>query len=304
MSGKKYFVFVMIIIIPVQTTRIITTLKYSSRYRVMPTVVNGVTAAIGQTPYVVSIKESETQNGTSEKSWLNLCGGGIIGNTLVLTAGHCFERNDFIYAKNPQTLRVIAGVLKNKVQLVDVLLHNQGVQWRRIAKVKVHEYFHFPMNDLALVFLNEPWIYSPYVKPAHLPKRKTELFRDCWTAGYGRVGFADEDKASDELLIAAVTTMPSWQCSSFWELNMDTYICSDSTTTDVAEGDSGSPMVCIAAAEGDNKQLIEGIVCGKNFDKTTLYTRVSAYSDWIRKNMACKVRIHNIILSITLFLTN
>lgn len=304
MSVKKYLVFVMIIIIPVQTVHIITTLKYSSRYRVKPTIVNGVTAGSGETPYVVSIKEPQTEFGNSEKYWTNLCGGGIFRKNIVLTAAHCFEANYFNYARHPQTLRVVAGALKSNFRVEDVYTDNIGVQWRRISKVILHEDFHFPNNDIAIVFINKAWTFSPFVGPAMLANRTTELFRSCWTAGYGRVGHAEGDKASEELLIAPVKTMPSWQCTTLWEMDMNAYICSDSSTTDVSEGDSGSPMVCIGTSAGTDSELMEGIVCGKNFDKTTLYTRVSAFHDWISTNIACKIRIHNIILSITIFLTN
>lgn len=301
---KSYFVFVLAIIISVEAERIITTLKYSSRYRVKPTVVNGIAAVSGETPYIVSIKEPRLESGKLEKYWSNLCGGAIFGDNVVLTAAHCFEENDFTYAKRPQTLRVVAGALKNYLPLINVHLDNNIGQWRRISKVVLHEHFHFPNNDLAIVFLNEPWNFSSTVQPAPLAKRSSDHFHECWTAGYGRVGYGASDQASEDLLIARVRTMPSWQCTSFWETNMDQFICSDSTTSDVSHGDSGSPMLCTEASSYANDPIIEGIVCGKNFDKTTLYTRVSAFQDWISKNVACKIQTDYILLTITLFLTN
>lgn len=301
---KSYLVFVLTIIISVQTERIITTLKYSRRYRVKPTVVNGIAAESGQAPYVVSIKEPQLVSGKLEKYWSNICGGAIFGDNRVLTAAHCFEDDDFTYAKRPQTLSVVAGALKNYLPQMNVHLFNTSGQWRRISKVVIHEHFHFPSNDLAIVYLNEPWEFSSTVQPAPLATSRSDHYRECWTAGYGRVGHEASDRASEDLLIARVSTLPSWQCNSFWETNMDNFICSDSTTSDVSQGDSGTPMVCLVTFKDADDPSVEGIVCGKNFDKTTLYTRVSAFQDWISKNAACKIQIDCILLTITMFLTN
>lgn len=302
MSIESYLVFVMTIITPAESEHVLTTLKYSSRYRVKPTVVNGITAESGETPYVVSIKEPQIEIGQVEKYWSNLCGGAIFGENLVLTAAHCFEENDFIYAKRPQTLRVVAGALKNHLRREK--LFNTHDQWRSISKVIIHEYFHFPNNDIAILFLRYPWKYSTTVHSVALAARSKDHFRECWTAGYGRVGYEVGDQVSEELLIGRVRTMPSWQCTTFWEMNMDKFICSDSTISDVSQGDSGSPMVCTAVSSNNNHPIVEGIVCGKNFDKTTLYTRVSSFHDWISKNMASKTRKRYIMLIITMFLTN
>lgn len=286
----------MTIITPTESERIITTLKYSNRYRVKPAVVNGIPAESGETPYVVSIKEPQIENGQLEKYWTNLCGGAIFGKSLVLSAAHCFEQNDFHYAKRPHLLRAVAGALK-------IYQRDIHEQWRSIYKVMLHEHFHFPDNDIAIAFVKFPWVFSATVYPVALATSRSDHFRDCWMAGYGRVGYGPHDKASEELRIARVSTMPSWQCSSFWEINMDNFICSDSTISDASEGDSGSPMVCTALSS-NAINAVEGIVCGKNFDKTTLYTRVSAFSDWISENTASKMRKHYIMLIITMFLTN
>lgn len=88
---------------------------------------------------------------------------------------------------------------------------------------------------------------------------------------------------------------------------MDSFICTNSQGTDVGGGDSGGPLTCYGTLdpkEKRGKDLLVGIVSGKNYDKTTLFTRVSAYKDWMNdgcdKFEASKFVVYS-CLSITLF---
>ncbi|XP_034836181.1 trypsin-1-like [Maniola hyperantus] len=284
--------------------RVITTLKYSKHY-VKPTVVNGEPAVTGQVPYLVSIKEPIQRIGDQRIVWKNLCGGSIIAENKVLTAAHCFEGQNFYFNKNPSILRIVAGNLRTDITHSGDTETNVINQWRKINKVILHKNFNFPLNDIALVFLNVPLNFTKNVDYVITASRNSDYTRTCITAGFGRIGQSLKSRISPILLIARINTLSKWKCSMIWEMNMNSFICSDSSISDVSRGDSGGPLVCkgtLDPKEKPNRDLLVGVVSGKNFDKTTIYTRVSAYKDWIAKSGAKTLLFECNFLVITLLI--
>ncbi|KAI5644775.1 trypsin domain-containing protein [Phthorimaea operculella] len=159
----------------------------------------------------------------------------------------------------------------------------EGVQWRTIKKAVIHQGFQFPDNDIALAFLDAPWNYTETVVPIALAKTSMDNLGECFVAGYGKTGHGDKDKTSPVLLMAKVVTISRRRCSKMWGMSMDTFVCSISLPRqggDPSQGDSGGPLWC----ERRSVRELTGIVSGKNFDQTTIYTRVSEYIDWIQSD--------------------
>lgn len=287
--------------------RIITTLKYS-RKTVKPVIVNGMPAHLTEFPYLVSLKEAVRRITPKEIVWMNLCGGSIIAKLKVLTAAHCFEGNNFYYAKRPSLLRLVAGNLTNDVIHSGETETTVDAQWRRLKKIVIHAEFSFPSNDIALVFIDQPWQYSLTVKPINIAEKGTDYYQ-CTTAGYGRIGHSLKATISPILLKAHISTIPRSRCSLLWEMDMSSFVCTESALTDVSRGDSGGPLACQGTDdpnEVDDMGVLAGVVSGKNFDKTTLFTRVSAFHDWVTTDGAEKlcVSLHPfvIILFILIYL--
>ncbi|KAL0819223.1 hypothetical protein ABMA28_008468 [Loxostege sticticalis] len=273
--------------------RVITSLKYSM-YRVKTTIVNGEPATNDKVPYIVSIKEPQGMVTAQDVFWTNLCGGSIIGEQKVLTAAHCFEGSNYYYANNPHVLGVFAGTTKTSITHSGVTETREDLQVRRIKYVVLHRKFHFPSNDIALVFVNVPWNYTDSVNFIVPAKRDLENYYQCVASGYGRIGYGYGQPESDVLLVARIRPMSKWQCSTLWQMNMNTFVCTSSEVSDVARGDSGGPLACFDTGDPEEppgKELLVGVVSGKNFDQTTLFTRVSAYHDWIERggNLGCRL---------------
>lgn len=292
---------------PERDRRVITTLKYS-KYRVIPTIVNGEPVERGRLPFLVSIKDPFRTTYSHKLVWVNLCGGSIISPRRILTAAHCFEDRGFFYAKRPSLLRIVAGSILTNIFEWENKTHDPNEQWRTPTKIKVHNNFHFPSNDIALVFIDEPWAYSDKVSYVRTARRNLDYPNYCLTAGYGRVGHGPSDKTSAILLLARVGMMTRRQCTSLWEMSMDSFICTHSAVSDVSEGDSGSPLTCEKTVDPEDKGdygVLVGLVSGKNFDKTTLFTRVSAFHGWIDRNVAqslqCNI-IYCYVISLLSFL--
>ncbi|XP_050676250.1 serine protease 55-like [Leptidea sinapis] len=280
--------------------RVITTLKYS-KFRVKPTIVNGKPAIKGQIPYLVSIKQPVHSFSPGRITWRNLCGGSIIDELRVLTAAHCFEGKGFYYAKHSEKLRVVAGTLRNEMTHSGETDTNIINQWRKIKTVILHQNFYFPDHDIAIVFVDEAWKFLRNVDFVTPASKEKDYFGLCVSAGFGQPGHGPRNVVSQILLIAPINIIPQMLCSRLWEMNMRSFICSDSSFTDVAKGDSGGPLACKETSdpkEKPGKDLLVGIVSGKNFDKTTIYTRVSAYRGWIDNNDGNKLGIQLNFISI------
>ncbi|XP_063832698.1 chymotrypsin-1-like [Ostrinia nubilalis] len=273
-------------------TRVITTLKYSKSY-VHPTVINGIPAQTGQVPFLVSLKEILVKVSDLKYIWTNICGGSIISNTKVLTAAHCFEGKSFLYYHHPEYLRVVAGNFTTELIHTGNTDTTRRAQWRKIKKVVLHRKFFFPENDLALVFVNEPFEYNINVGHVVIAKRRADYPNQCISAGFGSMNHS-EDRITPILLVANMFLLSRRNCSKMWEMNMDKFICTYSFMSDMGRGDSGGPLACkgtVDPAEKKGLPLLVGVVSGKNFDKTTLFTRVSAYKTWIAnaKSAACAI---------------
>ncbi|XP_047999808.1 LOW QUALITY PROTEIN: venom peptide isomerase heavy chain-like [Leguminivora glycinivorella] len=223
--------------------RIIMTLKYSLN-RMKTVIVNGEPVTHGTVPYVVSIKEGY-QLGEGQFTAKNLCGGSIISTDKVLTAAHCFERNNFAYVKDPSRLAVVAGDLRNVINITE-FISNKETQWRRISKIVIHPLFNFPLDDIAVVFVDPIWDFSEYITPIKIARLHTDYPDTCYAAGYGRTSHGPESQRSQVLLRAKITVIPRTKCKEIWEVDMDEFVCTNSVNADVAVGDSGGPLVCEA----------------------------------------------------------
>lgn len=131
-----------------------------------------------------------------------------------------------------------------------------------------------PFDDKRIIGYNNAYLNNP------------EYEGTCFTAGFGQVGIVD-NRVSKILLWAEIHLIAKERCTAIWGMNMDKLVCSDTVVTDISEGDAGGPLVCPLTRRGsvktdDNRNyVLIGIAGGKNSDKTRLYTRVSAYQNWI-----------------------
>ncbi|TMS01034.1 Coagulation factor VII, partial [Larimichthys crocea] len=209
------------------------------------------------------------------------CGGVIYKPTWILTASHCLESYD------AQFLKVVAGEHNTEV--------NEGTEQHiQVAEIIMHENYKTITadNDIALLRLASPIVYTAYAVPVCLPTRPLAE-RDLWAvslhtvSGWGRRG--ENGPTSHILRRLKVPRIRTQQCvEDSGVVLTDNMFCAGyiEGRQDSCKGDSGGPLV----TEYKKTAFLLGIVSwGKGCARPGnygIYTRVSNYLEWIHNRTA------------------
>jgi len=107
------------------------------------------------------------------------CGGVLVNSQFLLSAAHCFHLR---YSSRPSSLYVYLG--KHKLYGYD-----NGMRRFKVAEIRIHPLFDTGSgnNDIAILKLISPVIYSTYIRPACLPQTSISIYdgRKAWISGWG-----------------------------------------------------------------------------------------------------------------------
>ena len=228
-------------------------------------IVGGTAAIQGSWPWQIDIKAYGS----------HYCGGTILNEYWILTAGHCFDQ--YGLTTSPWTL--IAG--KHRKYYTD-----STEQSRKASKVYRHsKYNSYSIdNDIALIKVDKAFTFNDYVQPACLPKSGAELASGDMTyvTGWGNTMGTSY---SDRLKQAMVPIVGASTCKSNYPGGITSnMICAGYGSVggvDACQGDSGGPLV----KESSGKWNVYGITswgegCARP-NKPGVYTKVSNYISWI-----------------------
>ncbi|WAR23011.1 ENTK-like protein [Mya arenaria] len=135
----------------------------SNEYR-KKRVIGGSVSAKGEWPWIVGLRIG---------SGNVICGGSIIGESWVLTAGHCV--NDL--AQNPQEVSIVSGVSD---------INDDSRQVRFASEIVIHPDYNFIYNaDIALIRLQRPFTFTSDISTCgELYSYKTYIRDSMMCAGY------------------------------------------------------------------------------------------------------------------------
>ncbi|CAK9819758.1 unnamed protein product [Anthophora quadrimaculata] len=245
-----------------------------------PRITDGVNANRGEFPYQVSIEWGIPPI----TKYSHSCGGSILDERHVLTAGHCVMK----VGKS----RVVAG----KYELNKVESSQQVVN---VAKSIVHSGYKggVAQHDIAILVLATPLKLNNLVQPIKLPVQGQKQSGEAVLSGWGSTSKTVVPHLPTILQKAVVPILDNAECLK--ELTsaptvgqqpelFSTQVCSGTANKEVSacSGDSGGPL---AQKVGDNSVQV-GIVswgmmpCGSSH-MPSVYTRVASYVDWIHQNM-------------------
>ncbi|XP_052394115.1 granzyme G-like [Carassius gibelio] len=219
-------------------------------------IVNGNETKPHSRPYMVSIQS----NG------IHVCGGSLISDQWVLTAAHCWKRNE--------TLTVVVGAHDlRKSNISDHI----GVE----SYIQHPSYGFYHFNDIMLLKLQEKVnINNNYVKPISLPKNGEDVKANtlCSVAGWGQLKI--KGQKSHRLMEANVTIMNKSECQESWQMEFsDKQMMCAHGHGGSCRYDSGGPLVCGHTAIGVTS-FGDSLLCNSPV-KPNVYIKISPFIPWI-----------------------
>ncbi|KAK1122189.1 hypothetical protein K0M31_009415 [Melipona bicolor] len=245
-----------------------------------PRITDGVAASRGEFPYQVSI-----QYGLPPLvKFSHSCGGSILNERTILTAGHCILNN--------RKVRVVVGKYELNVE-------ESTQQVAEVARSVVHSGYKggVAQHDIALMFLSTPLKLNKAVQPISLPTQGQKQSGEAVLSGWGSTSKSIFPAMPNILQKAVVPILDNADCykqltaqpvSGQQPELFDTQVCSGIAGKEVSacSGDSGGPL----AQNVGGKHVQVGIVswgmtpCGSSH-MPSVYTRVSSYIDWIHSQL-------------------
>uniref|UniRef100_H2PY97 Chymotrypsin like elastase 3A n=1 Tax=Pan troglodytes TaxID=9598 RepID=H2PY97_PANTR len=239
-------------------------------------VVNGEDAVPYSWPWQVSLQYENSG------SFYHTCGGSLIAPDWVVTAGHCISRD--------LTYQVVLGEYNLDVK--------EGPE--QVIPINSEELFVHPLwnrscvacgNDIALIKLSRSAQLGDAVQLASLPPAGDILPNKtpCYITGWGRL--YTNGPLPDKLQQARLPVVDYKHCSRWnWGSAVkETMVCAGGYLRSGCNGDSGGPLNCPTEDGGWQVHGVTSFVSGFGCNfiwKPTVFTRVSAFIDWIEETIA------------------
>ncbi|XP_030376359.1 serine proteinase stubble, partial [Scaptodrosophila lebanonensis] len=243
-------------------------------------IVGGKSAAFGRWPWQVSVRRTSFFGFSST----HRCGGALINENWIATAGHCVD--DLLISQ----IRIRVG----EYDFSHVQEQLPYIE-RSVAKKVVHPKYNFFTYeyDLALVKLEQPLEFAPHVSPICLPETDSLLIgMNATVTGWGRL--SEGGTLPSVLQEVSVPIVSNDNCKSMFlragrqEFIPDIFLCAGFETGghDSCQGDSGGPL---QAKSSDGRFFLAGIISwGIGCAEANLpgvCTRISKFVPWILEHV-------------------
>ena len=253
-------------------------------------IVGGRVARFGEFPWQVAMYTKSTL----ERGGGVDCGAVIIDEMHLLTAAHCVAANGPCYNAptkkrflelfnqtstptahkmfsyhiedyrkcqwmNPRDLIIFAGL----ADMTDITsMRVIGTQERAVSKIVVPEEFYGEaQNDIAVLTLSRPLIFTGLVRPACLPSPDLQLKpgRPLTVTGFGTLSYGGE--SSNHLMKAKLHFYPTEECHEMYEGTFKKFCAGiKEGGVDSCQGDSGGPIGIDRRREGEEQFTVVGLV--------------------------------------------
>ncbi|KAF0885796.1 TM11E protease, partial [Crocuta crocuta] len=238
-------------------------------------IVGGIPVEEGEWPWQASLQ------------WdgMHRCGATLINSTWLVSAAHCFRTY-----KDPTRWTASFGVTIKPPKM------KQGLR-----RIFVHEKYKYPSHDydISVVELSSPVPYTNAVHRICLPDASHEFHPgdETFVTGFGAL--ENDGSGQNHLRQVQVDLIDTKTCNEPQSYNgaiTPRMLCAGSLKgkRDACQGDSGGPLV---SPDARDIWYLAGIVswgdeCGQP-NKPGVYTRVTAFRDWIHsKTVYCQISFH------------
>uniref|UniRef100_A0A1B0BL49 Peptidase S1 domain-containing protein n=1 Tax=Glossina palpalis gambiensis TaxID=67801 RepID=A0A1B0BL49_9MUSC len=243
-------------------------------------IVGGKSAAFGRWPWQVSVRRTSFFGFSST----HRCGGALINENWIATAGHCVD--DLLISQ----IRIRVG----EYDFSHVQEQLPYIE-RSVAKKVVHPQYNFFTYeyDLALVKLEQSLEFAPHVSPICLPQTDSLLIgMNATVTGWGRL--SEGGTLPSVLQEVSVPIVSNDNCKSMFlragrqEFIPEIFLCAGYETggQDSCQGDSGGPL---QVKSQNGHYFLAGIISwGIGCAEANLpgvCTRISKFVPWIMENV-------------------
>jgi len=238
-------------------------------------VVGGEDARPGEFPWQLSQQRLGS-------TWSHSCGASLLSANKALSAAHCVD------GAATSVLRVIAGLYERDDEA--------GTQTSNIASYTMHSQYNQGSatfaNDIAILNLATAISENNMVAFATLPADNGNDYAGttCTISGWGRTGASNV--LPNTLQKADIGVVTTAQCNTYLQgvgNAWDNHICLYDTANNIGScnGDSGGPLNCpdggSTVVAGVTSWGVSSIgTCRQDYP--SVYTRTSAYLQWIADN--------------------
>ncbi|KYB27513.1 Transmembrane protease serine 9-like Protein [Tribolium castaneum] len=229
-------------------------------------IIGGQKAYAGQFPFLAAIY-------THTKDGSYFCGGALLNQEWVLTAGHCVD-----------------GAVSFTVHLGSNTLDGSDPNLIKLSTdtfVLHPEYDPMTLNnDIGLIKFRMAITYSTYVYPIHmLPSAPLSDYSPLLTMGWGQIS-DDDSGLQNDVHYVSVTTISNNECKIVYGNQIvETMACAEGNYNEgICYGDTGGPLIQYVSR---NQVMHVGVASffsqnGCESTDPSGYTRTYNYAKWIR----------------------
>jgi secreted trypsin-like serine protease len=231
-----------------------------------PRIIGGETARSGQFPFSAAIY-IRTEDGSY------FCGGALISNQWVLTAGQC-----------------VNGAISFTIHLGSNHLEQNDPNKIIVATsdYELHPDFNPDTleNDVGLIKLRQPVMYNDYIQRVLLAYDYTSDYTVVTGIGWGQTSDSVSG-LSEELQYVTLSAIPNEECVAVYGNQIsDHMVCvAGDYNEGTCSGDSGSPLLDNDPVSRSLRHVgIASFISGNGCENTdpSGYTKTYSFRDWIR----------------------
>ncbi|XP_053692277.1 trypsin-1-like [Sabethes cyaneus] len=229
-------------------------------------IVGGTDISISEIPFICSIRKLEK---IGHWSWarVHLCGSTVVTERWQLTSAHC------VFEKELASLLIVCGLR----------------QVRSLERIEMEPDYADGQkgNDLALMLLKKPLVFTVNVQPIPLFAQPILPFSVAAIVGYGLSSDGTDAWSTSGLKAAIVPILTFDECSKRLG-TLAAYLTSDTICTDnglsasgACLGDSGGPVIVATELQSFNLLAIPAWTVTPCGSGPSMHTLISSHIDWI-----------------------